>query len=194
VTATLDVLPRPEAGNRVIAFGSQDERDDIGRLLMPGEDFPWLPTRTRFEAGVLIQAGLEADQGACHQPVQLVPGGCDLRCDRRAQDIGDRGEQVGVDDLVLVGGYAERGVRVCNPGEDRPWVLSRVIHHHRRESRDRTSQRLLLRAGGLVASIEQVREQRRVVGEQLAVEDGRNFWDHRAYRGQSLAHDGQRGR
>jgi len=86
---------------------------------------PGLPARAGFvEAGLAIQA----DQGVRHQPVQLVPRGGDLRCHCRAEDISDRGEQVGVEDLVPVGGHAQRGVFVREPRQQLPGVLAGVIH------------------------------------------------------------------
>ena len=49
-----------------------------------------------------VQPLLDGDEGVGHQPVDLVPGGGDLGRDGVAEHLGDGGEQVLVDDAVLL--------------------------------------------------------------------------------------------
>ena len=70
------------------------------------------PHRLGPHAARAVEAALLVDQRVGHQPVDLVPGGGDLRGDRVAEHVDDRPHQVVVDDLVLVGADAQRRVLV----------------------------------------------------------------------------------
>lgn len=56
----------------------------------------------RVDSSLLIEAGFLGDQLGGEQPVDLVPGGCDLRGDGVAEHLADSREQVVADDRVLI--------------------------------------------------------------------------------------------
>ena len=72
----------------------------------------------RVDTGLLIEAGLFGDELGGEQPVHLVPGVGDLRGDRVAEDLTDRGEQVMADDGVLLRADSQRDVFVGNAFQD----------------------------------------------------------------------------
>jgi hypothetical protein len=102
-------------------------------------------------AALLPQPLLHGDQGVRHQPVDLVPGGGDLGRDGVAEHLGDGGEQVLVDDAVLLRRDTERGVLVGDALQHRVRPLLRTLQQVRRERRDGSGQRLPLGAGPAAA-------------------------------------------
>ncbi len=136
--------------------------------------------------GLGAQPALDGDQGVRHQPVDLVPGGRDLGGDGLAEHLHDGGEQVLVDDPVLVVADADRDVLVRDAGEQRVRTGVRGGDQGGREGGYRARERLPLAAVGLVAPVEQVAQQLRVGGEHPVVEQRRDVADR-------ATHDGQGG-
>lgn len=75
-----------------------------------------------------------------------------------------------MDQLVLVGGDAERRVLVGDPGEHRVRPGLGVLHQHAREARDGAGQGLLLFPAVLVSPVEQIPQKLGSVVEELGVE------------------------
>lgn len=84
-----DVLARAEGARRAAVGAAQDEGDGVGGLLPTLGDLHLMPDLALARTGALVQAGLDGDQRVGHQPVDLVPGGCDLLGDGLAEDITD---------------------------------------------------------------------------------------------------------
>ncbi|GAA3495842.1 hypothetical protein GCM10019016_029430 [Streptomyces prasinosporus] len=182
-----DVLPRAEAAHRAAVDRAQPEGHDVGGLGDPLDDLPGPPLAP---AALLVQPLLDGDQGVRHQPVDLVPGGGDLGGDGLAQDAGDGGEQVLVDDRVLVRGDAEGGVLVGDAPQHRVGPLVRVVQQVRGEGRDGPREGLALGAGGLVAAVEQVAQQFGAGGEHPGVEAFGDLAEGRADGGKGGADGG----
>jgi hypothetical protein len=174
------VLSGPERGRCGAVRRAQCERDDIRRLLVPVHDLPLAPDTAGHAATLGVQPGFQRDQRVGHQPVDLVPRLGDLGGDRVAEHLDDRGEQVLVHDLVLLGGDAQGRVLVRDPRQHgvRPGV--RVLHQVCGEPGYGAGERLPLRAGGLVAPVEQVAQQLGVGGEHPGVEPLGDVPDGRA--------------
>lgn len=85
-----------------------------------------------------------------------------------------------MDELVLVGGDAERSVFVGDPGEHRIRPGLGVLYQHAREGRDGAGQGLLLLSAGLVSPVEQIPPQLGSVVEEIGVEELGDITDGRA--------------
>ena len=109
------------------AGSSTSETTSVGLLDSP--DHPVRPQRLgRVDTRLLIQPGLLGDQLRREQPVDLVPGGGNLRRHRVTEDLADGGQQVVTDDRctapgvmpsehVLVGdALSSHGERRARPG------------------------------------------------------------------------------
>ncbi len=174
-----DVLTRQEIGQLGPADGFQRERHHVFGLRVALDDAHGLAV-VRAALRVRVQAGFGGDQLGGQQPVRLVPRRQQLRRGGIAQHLGDRAQQMPPDDRVVARPDADRRMLVDDAADHRRQrgVVAVVggIGEHRR------SQRLLLRAVGLVAHVEQV-GQLRVAGEHVAVEglgDGQTvFAQHR---------------
>lgn len=185
-----DVLAGPEGGCGRVLGGAQQEGGDVLGLLDPGGHLPGVPHIARQDALLRVEALLDGDQGARHQPVDLVPGGGDLRGDRVAQDVGDGREQMGVHHLVLLRGHPERGVLVGDPLQHHVGPGAGPLDQLGREGGDGARERPPLVAGGLVAPVEQVPQQLGVGGEELLVEEVGDVPDGRADGGKGGADSG----
>lgn len=84
------------------------EQDGAGRIVDPGDHAGAAVDVAVDDPGRGVQTVLQLDQRARHHPVDGVPGLGHLSGDGvGAQHLDDRGEQVLVHDVVLVGGDAE---------------------------------------------------------------------------------------
>lgn len=185
-----DVLAGAGRGNRAVVGRAQQEGHHVRGLLPPLHDGPLTPRIARVDLCFLVEAGLPGDEGAGHQPVDLVPGGGHLGGDRLAQYVGDRAEQVLVDDRVLVLGDAESGVLVGDAGEKGVRSGVGVVQQCRGEAGDGPGQRPALFAACLAAALEQPVQQFGLLGEHGSVEAGRDLVQRPADGGQGGADDG----
>ena len=131
--------------------------------------------------GTHVEIVFEVDQCLRHDPVHAVPRRGDLIGDGLgAQHGDDRGEQVLVDDRILVGRHAQRGVLVPDTRQQFCRMRQIRVDEMRCEGRDRRGEGALLRSLRLIAAVEQIADQLRVVGEHSPVELGRDLVDPRA--------------
>ncbi len=166
-----DVLAGPVGGRGGAVRGGDPEGGAVRRLRHPVGDGPLAPHVTGDDPLLGVEALLQGDQGVRHQPVDLVPGLGDLGGDGLAEDLGDRLEEVLVDDRVLLAGDAEAGVLVGDAAEHHVGPGVRVGEEVGGEGGDGARQGLLLEAGLLVAPVEEVADQGRVGREELGVEE-----------------------
>ena len=166
--------------------GPQHEGHRVGRLLQTTAQDQGAPYVTIGDPRVGVQTLLDRDQRSRHVPVHLVPSSGHLRRHRLTQHFHDGGEEVLVDDGVLVLGDAERGVLVGDAGQHLDRVAPVFCDQERGVRGDCSRERALLVALGLVAAIEQVAFELGVCGEQALVE-------HRGDVADGGADDGQRG-
>lgn len=183
------VLTRAERGRRGPVGVPQDEGHGVGRLLAALGDLHRPPDLALGDAGLLIEPGLHGNERVGHQPVHLVPGRGDLGGDRVAEDLDDRGEEVLVHRLVLLGGDAERRVLVRDAGEHEIRAAARVVEQGDREGGYGSRQRLPLIAVGLVPAVEQIAEQLGMGGEEPRVEALGDLVERAADGGQSGTDD-----
>jgi hypothetical protein len=98
-----DVLPRHDRRQPAAVGRLEHQRDDV-RGLLDAPDHAVGPQRVGgIDVRRGVQPGLLGDELRREQPVDLVPGGGDLRRHRVAEHLADGGEQVVADDRVLLG-------------------------------------------------------------------------------------------
>ncbi len=128
------VLASAEVG-QVLAVGPAEGEDgDRVRDVLAGNDRGGAEHVARLDARLGVELLLEADKDAGHDPVDLVPGLGDRRGDGLSEYVDDRGEQVVVDDLVLVLGDAEARVLMPDAREQVDGALA--VDEHRGEGGD----------------------------------------------------------
>ncbi|MDQ0777710.1 hypothetical protein QF026_006176 [Streptomyces aurantiacus] len=176
-----DVLAGPEAGRGGAVGRTDEEGGHVSGLLDALDDLPGTPPAQPFaQAAVPQSAGLgparrvqpllDGDERVRHQPVHLGPGGGHLRGDRLAEHVDDGGEEVLVDDRVLLRGDAQGGVLVGDAVQHRVGPLVRPLDQLCGEGGEGARQSLALGAGGLVAPVEEIAQQLRVGREEPGVE------------------------
>ena len=180
------VLTRTGRRQRAPVGRAEHEGHRVGRLLQPTAQDQGSPHVSVRHVRGGVQAALDRDQRVGHVPVDLVPGSGDLGRDRVTQHLHDGGEQVLVDDRVLVLGDAERGVLVCDAGQHLERVVSVLGHQQRGVRGYRSRESALLVTLGLVASVEQITFELGVRREHPLVEDRSDVAD-------GGTDDGQRG-
>ncbi len=174
-TLTLTYWPGEGRGDGGVVGRFQGEGHGAGAGGGLGGDPPRAPHRAVGLCGV--EALLELDQRIRHEPVDLGPGFGDFRGDDLGQVLGDGGEEVLVDHLVLRFGDAEGSVAVGDAGEHGLRQGAGVVHQVGGESGDAPGQGLLLVAVALVGAAEETVQQFRVRGEEPGVELGGDFTD-----------------
>ena len=170
-----DVLAREGGGDGGVVGRFQGEGHGPGAGGGLGGNLPGGPHLAVGLGGV--EALLELDQGVRHEPVDLGPGLGDFRGDDLGQVLGDGGEEVLVDHLVLRFGDAEGGVAVGDAGQHGLRQGARVADQMARESGDASGQGLLLVAVALVRAAEEPVQQFGVGGEEARIELGGDLPD-----------------
>ncbi len=104
------VLSGRYLGQAALVVRFEHERDDISGLLDP-TDHAIRPGRlVRVDARLGIQPGFFSHQLGGEEPVHLVPGGADFRCNRLTKHVAHGAEEIPADDGVLLGSDAQRDV------------------------------------------------------------------------------------
>jgi hypothetical protein len=163
-----DILAGLERGHWRAVVGDEADRFNVGRLLRY-LGYPHRAGLARLDAGVRIHRFLGVDEQSGERGVRFVPGGQQRRGGGVAQRFGNRAEQVLADDRIVFGADTDRDVLVDDAVDhraERAWVAD--VGGVRE---DGGGERLLLRAVGLVAHVEQV-AQFRMGGKNVAVERG----------------------
>ena len=163
-----DILAGLERGHLRAVDGMEADRFDVDALLHH-RAHPHGAGLARCDAGAGVQGFFGVDEQRGERPVCLVPGGQQRRGGGVAQGFGDRAEQVVADDRIVLGANADRDVLVDDTFYDRT-ERGRIVDVGGVREHGR-SERLLLRAAGLVAHVEQV-AQFRMGAKQIAVKRG----------------------
>lgn len=100
-------------GQAAVVSGLEHERDDVRGLLDAADHAVGAERLRRVDVCLKIEPRLLGDQLGGEQPVDLVPGGADLRRDRVTEHLPDGAEQVAADDGVLLGSDPEGDVLVA---------------------------------------------------------------------------------
>ncbi|MDQ0852397.1 hypothetical protein QFZ79_000508 [Arthrobacter sp. V4I6] len=170
-----DILARQCGRNRGVIGGFEREGHGTGAGGGLRGDAPGAP---HLAVGLRrVEALLQLDQRVRHEPVHLGPGLGDFRSDDVGQILGNGGEEVLVNHLVLRLGDAEGGMPVCDAGEYGLGEGSGVADQVAGESGDAPGQGLLLVAGALVGAAEEPVQQFGVGCEEAGVELGRDIPD-----------------
>ena len=148
---------------------SQQQREDLVRLLEALHHAVRTPGLLGIGPGRGIQLGLLGDQCGGEEPVDLVPGGGDLRSDGLTQHLLDGAQQVAAHDQVLRSLDAQGDVLVGDALHHRGEVRSVRVDQVHGEGHHGGGQGLGLLADGLVGPVEDV-EQFGVSLEHVRVE------------------------
>ncbi|MCY1234949.1 hypothetical protein D9M72_475480 [compost metagenome] len=183
------VLSRKGGGDGGVVGRFQGERHGAGAGGSLRGDPPRAPHHAVCLCGV--EALFELDQRIRHEPVDLGPGFGDFRGNDLGEVLGDGGEEVLVDHLVLRFGDAEGGVAVGDAREHGLRESAGVVHQVGGESGDASGQGLLLVAVALVGAAEEPVQQLRVCCEESGVKLGGDFTDPGTDQGEGGLDDGE---